>query len=307
MRFLVVGETFLERFIYGRVERVAHQAPIPIVVAEREHVMAGGAATATANLRALGHTVFLATAAGTDAAGDALLAALYDIVPGPEMFLTRLHDRKTLVKNRIYARTGGAMNLVARWDIEESSLSPMHAVDGLVSWIKVHRPYDAALVLDYNRGLMIPAFCRAVLEATQAPVIVDTRSPDLDKYLGARILTANRVEYAVWPQPQELFERMAGLEAVLVKQDWEGLTLVTTDGIYRQPALPGPVQDVLGAGDTADAAFLAALAAGMSWADCLTMAALAGKEQVARVGIARVTDLPAFSRLKAAVENAGVS
>src|SRR5215468_1910095 len=72
VRVLVIGDFMLDRYIWGRVERISPEAPVPVVRVTRESLHAGGAGNVVANIRALGGLVVACGLIGQEQAGRRL-------------------------------------------------------------------------------------------------------------------------------------------------------------------------------------------------------------------------------------------
>src|SRR5213083_1923473 len=103
-RILVLGDLMLDRYLWGRVDRISPEAPVPVVEIERETSSLGGAGNVAANLRALGADAVLVGSLGADRDGDELLEALAGrgIETGR---IVRDPERATTVKTRIIAHS----------------------------------------------------------------------------------------------------------------------------------------------------------------------------------------------------------
>src|SRR5271165_7451004 len=99
---LVVGDVMLDRYIYGTVERISPEAPVPILAIERELAMLGGAGNVVRNLTALGAAVAFISVVGDDQAGSDL-TGLVGGQPGVEPWLLVQGGRTTTVKTRYFA------------------------------------------------------------------------------------------------------------------------------------------------------------------------------------------------------------
>ena len=99
-KIVVVGDLMLDRYLWGRVDRISPEAPVPVLHLERETQTAGGAANVARNLAALGATVRLSGVTGRDHSRDLLLRNLADQGVDTEAVLIAT-DRSTTVKTRV--------------------------------------------------------------------------------------------------------------------------------------------------------------------------------------------------------------
>src|SRR5271165_4047606 len=99
---LVVGDAMLDRYVYGTVERISPEAPVPIVRVDRDVAMPGGAGNVVRNLTALGAAVAFVSVVGDDQAGSDL-TGLVGGQPGVEPWLLVQSGRTTTVKTRYFA------------------------------------------------------------------------------------------------------------------------------------------------------------------------------------------------------------
>ncbi|MCG8361171.1 MAG: PfkB family carbohydrate kinase, partial [Kiloniellales bacterium] len=107
-RVLVVGDVMLDRFVYGTVERISPEGPIPVLRVEREASMLGGAGNVLRNLAALGVETRFVALVGDDEAGGRIEALAAAERPA-EAFLLREPGRRTSIKERYVA---GAQQLL---------------------------------------------------------------------------------------------------------------------------------------------------------------------------------------------------
>ncbi|MCR9257959.1 MAG: D-glycero-beta-D-manno-heptose-7-phosphate kinase [Alphaproteobacteria bacterium] len=296
-RVLCVGDAMLDLFVYGAVDRISPEGPIPILTVERQETMPGGAANVVRNLAALGAETCFVSLAGGDEAGRSLtrLIGKHDSV---ESHLLVDHKRQTTVKERYVA--GGQQLL--RADREN-----VHAVSGVLAEDLMERAVaevetTGALILsDYGKGVLTPDICRALIEkATLAgkPVIVDPKGDDYERYRGATVVTPNRKELALATRmPVGTTEEIAAaanhlldhydLTAVLVTRSDEGMSLfVRGEPPAHEPANVKKVYDVSGAGDTVVALMGAVLAVGESLSTAMALANVAAGIVVGKPGTA---------------------
>ena len=300
---LVVGDAMLDRYVYGTVERVSPEAPVPIIMVEREVAVPGGAGNVVRNLTALGSAVAFISVVGDDQAGSDL-TELIGGQPGVEPWLLVQGGRATTLKTRYVS--GGQQLL--RSDREETG--PIHpklaerllriARDALAA-------VSVAVLSDYRKGVLahdVPAQIIAAAHAAGRQIVVDPKGADYACYRGADVVTPNRRELgqatglpvdseAALVAAAEALRERHGFGAVLVTRAEEGMTLVDGEGALHFPSEAADVFDVSGAGDTVVAALAAGLAGGLDLRVAVRIASLAAGIVVGKVGtaVAREADL----------------
>ncbi|MGB4334391.1 MAG: D-glycero-beta-D-manno-heptose-7-phosphate kinase [Chromatiaceae bacterium] len=298
-RVLVVGDLMLDRYLWGQVQRISPEAPVPVVHLTHRTQTAGGAANVARNLASLGLEVQLAGVTGEDEGRAALLAALAaDGIQTQAVGLAR--DRATTVKTRVI---GNHQQMLR---IDEESNRPLDPADerALGEAILPLLAGAGALVLsDYAKGVLSGGLCHRLLAAARCqglPVLVDPKGRDFAKYAGASLITPNRAELALTTGVPR--EDLTGLlqAATTLREELDlgllvltlselGLALVDSSGTRRIPALAREVFDVSGAGDTVIATFAAGLAAGLDASDTAHLANLAAGVVVGKVGTVPIT------------------
>jgi rfaE bifunctional protein kinase chain/domain len=289
-RVLVVGDAMLDRYLFGDVERISPEAPVPVVRVTREEDRLGGAANVALNVRALGPVVTLITVVGDDEPARKLEALLTQ--RSIESLLGRDPQLYTSVKLRVIGR---AQQLV-RVDFENH---PDHEIlSGMLANFEHTVPSCGAVIFsDYGKGgLTHVAEMIERARAAAKPVLVDPKGADYSRYAGATLVTPNRAELAQvigpWSSEQQLEERVANLRrthrlgALLLTRSEEGMSLFDAEGHVRISAQAREVFDVTGAGDTVIATMAAMLAAGLSLRQAMPIANRAGGIVVGKFGTA---------------------
>jgi D-glycero-beta-D-manno-heptose-7-phosphate kinase len=272
-KILVLGDLMLDRYVWGRVERISPEAPVPVVEIEKETFALGGAGNVAANLRALGAQPVLISVVGDDADGKVLCHALASRGVAPRRVITD-PARPTTVKTRIIAHSQQVVRTdrESRLDLDGEALSRLHAAlaDELPQC-------EAMVVSDYGKGVIHPSpLDRAILLARRAriPVCVDPKESHIDHYKGVSILTPNQHEagYVMGRRVADeasLLEVGWGLQkrldagAVLVTRGPQGMSLFERGGrLTHLPTVAREVYDVTGAGDTVVSVVALGLAAG---------------------------------------------
>jgi D-beta-D-heptose 7-phosphate kinase/D-beta-D-heptose 1-phosphate adenosyltransferase len=298
-RVLVVGDLMLDRYLWGRVERISPEAPVPVLRLARESESAGGAANVARNLAALGLEVHLAGMTGEDEARSALLRDLSGQGIGPGAVLAA-PDRVTTVKTRVI----GDHQQMLRLDSEHPLPLDVGSEDRLLTRIRpLLERADALVLSDYGKGVLTETVCRRLIATAREaalPVLVDPKGRDFTRYAGATLITPNRAELslACGSRADDLDSLLQAARSMRSALDlaWmvltlseQGMILIEADGIRRIPASAREVFDVSGAGDTVIATFAAGLAAGLGHADTAHLANLAAGVVVGKVGTAVVS------------------
>jgi D-beta-D-heptose 7-phosphate kinase/D-beta-D-heptose 1-phosphate adenosyltransferase len=295
-RILVVGDAMLDRYVYGEVERISPEAPVPVCRVTDETAMLGGAGNVVRNLAALGAGVEFIAAIGQDDAGAGIGTLLAELA-GVRAGLVSTAGRATTVKTRYFA---GIQQLL-RTDREATgSLDSKAAADIVARAEAALDRTDVVVLSDYGKGVLAgPLAGRLIAAAAKAgrPIIVDPKGDDFTRYRGASLVTPNRRELAeasrmpaatddeVIAAARAIIGR-CGIAAVLCTRSAEGMTLVAEDAADHLPAEARAVFDVSGAGDTVVAAVAAALGAGMALVDAAMLANVAAGIVVGKVGTA---------------------
>jgi len=287
----------LDHYVYGAVERVSPEAPIPVLRVERETRTLGGAGNVLRNLHALGARGSLVSVVGDDAPGhevNRLVAELGDT----ESQLLVEKGRQTTLKTRYIA--GNQQMLRA----DRESVAPVgrYVRADLLRVVEQALPDHAVLVLsDYAKGVLGDGVAGALIETARRvgrPVVVDPKGTDYAPYRGASLLKPNRRELALatrLPVGGEgevvaAARRLIAdceLGAVLVSLSQDGMILVEAGGgVHPLPAAAREVFDVSGAGDTVIATLAAALAGGLGRLEAARLANLAAGIVVGKIGTA---------------------
>jgi len=294
MRIAVIGDLMLDRYLWGAVERISPEAPVPVVRIRGESANLGGAANVAANVSSLGAQVKLFGLVGDDADGK-LLNELIDRGNFGDNSVVTASNIPTIVKTRIIA---GSQHIV-RIDRESNSpIDPSVIRKMLVRFRAVLGGIDAVILEDYNKGLLTSSFIETVIESCrEAHVLVgiDPKKENFWAYKGVNVFKPNlrELETALGRTisgDDEL--KVAGLEIkerleidhLLVTRGRNGMTLFSEGNINDIHTQARLVHDVSGAGDTVIATLMTSLAAGADINEAAALANIAAGIVIAEVG-----------------------
>ena len=299
VRALVVGDVMLDEYVWGQVNRISPEAPVPVVDVRTRTYVPGGAANVAAGIAALGGRPLVGGVVGEDAAAAQLRGALGE--RGLELDgLVTVGGRSTTTKTRVIAHS----QQVVRADVEERRPVPEEAAADLRRWAESRlERADVVVVSDYAKGVVSAEFAQGVIEAAreaEKPVVVDPKGSDYSKYRGATVLTPNIADakraaniapdsYAELSDVARLLAAVVPSSALLITRGSEGMSLISESTSLDVQASAKDVYDVTGAGDTVVAALAVGLGSGLPLEDAVRLANAAAGVVVGKVGTATTT------------------
>jgi D-glycero-beta-D-manno-heptose-7-phosphate kinase len=305
-RVLIVGDLMLDSFIWGEVNRISPEAPVPVVVVREESHLLGGAANVVHNVAALGGQTVVAGSIGNDLAGRELVR-LFEQISVPVAGLICEDGRPTTVKTRIIARH----QQVVRYDREQRAPLKQDTTGQILAFIRENLPHLGGIIVsDYAKGVVTRDFLdalRLLVANSSIPVVVDPKVQHADLYRSFTMITPNNLEASQMSgieigdeeslirAGRSLLQQLA-CESVLITRGKDGMSLFHHDGqIVHIPTVAQRVFDVTGAGDTVIAAVTLGIVAGLSAQDAALLANLAAGIVVGEVGTAAVSSAQLLS------------
>jgi rfaE bifunctional protein kinase chain/domain len=297
-RIMVIGDLMVDRYIWGRVERISPEAPVPIVEVEREENRLGGAANVALNLKALGGEVLLAGLRGQDEMGR-VLEQLAETQGFASHLLAELETRRTTVKSRVISN----QQQMLRVDREDTLPPDPSTVFGWMGQVQAAiKDCDAIVLQDYDKGALWPEWISRIIKTAQKraiPVLVDPKFRHFFDYSGCHLFKPNlrelnrglgtEVDKTNWKELGKLMaqlrQRMGHRESVITLGDQGMLLLDTEEDLHHIPAHKRQVADVSGAGDTVISVLALGLAGHVDTLTTARIANLAGGLVCEEVGV----------------------
>ena len=296
-RLIVVGDVMLDHYVYGAVERVSPEAPIPVLRVERETRTLGGAGNVLRNLQALGLSPCFVSVVGNDAAGREVQNLLAEL-DGAEIHVLVQPQRVTTVKTRFIA----VNQHLLRADRESAAPLGPYTRDDLIRLVReLVTDQTVVAISDYAKGVLADGVALEIIKTAQeagAKVVVEPKGGDHIRYRGADVLMPSRRELAqatglpvataaeVAAAAQALIERCT-FGAVFVLLGRDGVMLVGPRGVAAiGSGVAGGAYDPGGVEDAALAVLAAGLGAGLPLATTAQLAALAAGIAGAKSGTA---------------------
>lgn len=297
-KVLIVGDVMLDKYYFGKVERISPEAPVPIVNIQKEESRLGGAANVANNIASLGGQPLLCGVTGRDFYGK----ELEHISKDKNIRTLLLHGNcPTITKARII---GGKQQIV-RVDYEgKTALSNEDKKLFQNKILELLPAYDILIISDYGKGLISEDLCNYLIRKANKlnkKIIIDPKGKNWNKYSGATLVTPNVKElsdivgYTV-PNTDRAIEKAAQeameankLSALLVTRSEQGMSYISDMPPIHIPTHSEEVFDVSGAGDTVVATLSLCLATGMNMIQAMHTANVAAGIVVKKVGTATLT------------------
>jgi D-beta-D-heptose 7-phosphate kinase/D-beta-D-heptose 1-phosphate adenosyltransferase len=305
VKLLVVGDIIMDRSILGKVSRISPEAPVPVIMVEKEDFNLGGAANVAHNIRSLGGVVSLCGVVGDDENGQKIYQRILEKgIQAEGIFFEQ--GRQTTVKTRIIANHPNYQQLV-RVDRETTDHADVSTTGNLSKFL-MHRidDFDGIVISDYGKGLLTRRLIQMIIKGAKKSrklIMVDPKIKNFFFYKEATVITPNTKEASeasriplfdqtsVEKMGRSLLKRLK-CDALVITQGEKGMTIFEPhQEPYPVPTVAKAVYDVTGAGDTVIGTMALALGTGpqVSVKDAASLANYAAGIVVGKVGTAIIT------------------
>ena len=314
---MIIGDVILDEYIWGDVNRISPEAPVPVFEIETEETGCGGAANVAQNVASLDGNAILVGVIGQDIGGEKLVQMLTKMnIAATGICIDP--QRPTSTKTRVIAgaatttpadRNHNSAHHLLRIDKESKQEISLEMQEQLLDTVVSQLPKsDAIIFADYDKGVINPQLITDVMKHAQPydiPIVVDPKRDNFWHYKGVTAITPNHKEAGAAVHEDiidgsqlvtvgEKILNQLSLKALLITREANGMSLFQRkpDGNLQVQNLPphsSVVKDVTGAGDTAISVFTLALAANADFHSAAVLSNLAGGIVVGKVGCATVT------------------
>ena len=297
-RLLVVGDVMIDSYLWGDVNRISPEAPVPVVSCYKRESRLGGAANVALNIASLGATPILLSVVGDDTYGRIFCDLAKE--SGIDCAGVVIDDsRPSTVKTRIIS--GGQQLLRVDDEVDAYVSDAVHS-EMLVraETIIDDQQIDAVILEDYDKGVLSASFIEAIValcNSKNIPVLVDPKRRNYKHFKAITVFKPNFKEFC------------EGINVVVAKDDFKRLidlgnkyrkdqnieylfltlsengVLIIGEETHHFTAYKRDVADVSGAGDTVISVMSVAMAAGLDVADCAHLANIAGGMVCEKVGV----------------------
>lgn len=306
MNCLIVGDVMVDAYIWGNVNRISPEAPVPVFEVNKRENRLGGAANVALNIQALGASPILCGVIGKDGKGDVFKSLLKDLKLSAVGIVTD-PKRATTSKTRIISSS----HHLLRVDEEEvSTISEKTQgvlFEKLKGIIEGKQKIDVIIFEDYDKGVLSPSLIQKITSLANKngiPCCVDPKKNNFSSYQGSTLFKPNFKEF-ISGIKQEIskkdfkqleiegikFLKKNKIKYLLLTLSELGMMLISEKESIRVPAQLRNIADVSGAGDTVVSVAALSLAAKISNKDLITLANLSGGLVCEQVGVVPVDKL----------------
>jgi D-beta-D-heptose 7-phosphate kinase/D-beta-D-heptose 1-phosphate adenosyltransferase len=298
-KVLIIGDVILDKYVFGSVNRISPEAPVPVVRVKRRTEVLGGAANVAHNIVSLGGQVHLVGLIGEDENGVLITNMLSDCKVSSSLYKKLPY---TISKTRII----GEHQQIARIDSEPENfvLEDTDSENILSDLTKLVSGFDCLVISDYAKGLLSDTFTQGLIKVANSKgvqTIIDPKGSDWEKYRGASLITPNLKELSEVAQRSIKNEnedvvfaakevmKTYNVETLLVTRSEKGMSHVSELGEHHAETVNQEVYDVSGAGDTVVSMISLTVSDEYTVAERLLLANAAAGIVVGKVGTASVT------------------
>ncbi len=299
LNVLIIGDVMIDSYIWGKVERISPEAPVPVVRVTKKENRLGGAANVALNIQSLGASPYICAVIGDDSDGENFLSLLKAQGLSNEG-LIKIKTRPTTVKTRIIAHSKQIARVDAETERNLSGSNTLLVLNKIKQIIADHR-IDAIIFEDYDKGLITEELISKTVKLAKEMEIITVADPkkrNFNAYKGVQLFKPNlkelreglkididpsnleQVEQAV-----EKLKKQLGTNTIMLTLSENGVYVSSENGNKHILAHKRDIADVSGAGDTVIATAALCLAAGLNEFKTAEIANLAGGLVCEHVGV----------------------
>lgn len=297
---LVIGDIMLDRYSFGITKRISQEAPVPVILKQREEIVLGGAANVAVNLKKAHQNVYLLSVIGNDLQGERLLNCLKKQNIDTSLIL-KDNSRCTTTKTRIVGQNNAQM---LRIDEEDSNPIGQDIEEKLIKKLEdTIKKFDLVIISDYKKGLLNIENTQKMIEIcnnANIKTLIDVKEPNYKKYANSYLIKPNLNELQditgmSVDNGEDIVKAAKTLlkntkcQYVLATRGKDGMTIVGKDDFINIECKSREVFDVTGAGDTVISYLATGIANNIDLIDSIKIANYAAGVEVSKFGTYAVT------------------
>tara|TARA_B100000674_G_scaffold116894_1_gene88115 strand:- start:1929 stop:2927 length:999 start_codon:yes stop_codon:yes gene_type:complete len=296
---LIIGDVMVDAYIWGKVNRISPEAPVPVFEARKRENRLGGAANVALNIQALGAKPILCGIIGKDIKGNVFETVLKEQNLSDEGII-KSQERLTTCKTRIISSSHHMLR------VDEEIVEPINQEDSkeLIQRVKSlteSKEIDVVIFEDYDKGVLNAKNIQEIisfLNEKEIPICVDPKKDNFLNYQGATLFKPNFKEFtnglkeeikkgdinALMQHAQKFISQQA-IKNIMITLSEHGVLLYNEKQQIHIPAELRNISDVSGAGDTVISIASLAYCLGVRGKELATLVNLAGGLVCEEVGV----------------------
>lgn len=264
LNVLIIGDVMIDSYMWGKVNRISPEAPVPIVAVHKKEKRLGGAANVALNIQAMGANPILCSVIGIDLEGQMFLDLLKQQKLSQKGIL-KSRTRITTEKTRIIGNNTQLLRVDEEMEEDISSGETQQLIT-LISYLIQNEKIDVIIFEDYNKGLITPKLISKIVELARSkgiPTCVDPKKKNFNSYKGVSLFKPNLKELREGLKlditSDNINELQRAISSFRVKQKFDtafvtlaekGVVINSRSMKEHVPAHVRSIADVSGAGDT---------------------------------------------------------
>lgn len=297
LKVLVIGDVMIDSYLWGKVDRISPEAPVPILNVQKREIRLGGAANVALNVQALGAVPVLCSIVGNDLDGKNFQQLLADTGLSSEGIILS-DERITTIKHRIISGSHHMLRVDQETDKEISAREKASLIAKIITLLE---GADVVIFEDYDKGVLNEDVISIVIKKAKEkniPTIVDPKKRNFLHYNGATLFKPNKKEMKEGlkidadlndlkeiEKSVELLKEKMSLDGVLITLSEQGVYIHDSNDKIHLPAHVRKISDVSGAGDTVVSTAALCLALGLPAKTLAALSNLAGGLVCEQVGV----------------------
>ena len=299
LKVLIIGDVMVDAYLWGSVDRISPEAPVPIVAVKKRENRLGGAANVAINIKAMGATPILCSVIGYDRNGEELISLMKELNMSTDGMI-QSSERVTTVKTRVIGNNHQLLRVDDEVMHDLSSKEQSAVLHVIRQLIEKEKP--AVVVFeDYDKGVLNPELIKTVVEICKNAGIstaVDPKKKNFNSYQGVDLFKPNLIELRQGVKVDikkpdletlsaicEPFRNTQQIKTIMVTLSEHGVYIGNENSKTIIPAHIRNISDVSGAGDTVISVAALCLGLGLSETMIASLANLAGGLVCEQVGV----------------------
>ncbi len=287
---LIIGDVMVDAYVWGKVDRISPEAPVPILSCASHENRLGGAANVALNIKAMGANPILCSVIGDDEKGTSFLNLLQQIQHN-QYGIVRSKHRKTTVKTRFISNNQHLIRVDEEDTHELADEIEMEFI-AHVKKLMQEQTIHAVIFEDYDKGVITKKLIKEITDLANAkniPITVDPKKRHYADYENVTLFKPNFKEFTeglnldLQKEDREAlfkaaktFQTEKNINNLLITLSEQGVFISNKEGYKHIPAVIREIADVSGAGDTVISVATLCLAAGMHPEQIAQISNLAG-------------------------------